>query len=109
MLYALQIWSCSKSGPINEIFKMQKKAIRIVSGASYNAHTEPLFKKLQVLPLPDLISFTKIQFMQRFKQKFYHHPLKKHGYLMTSETLDKMTFNCVIMIKFNLYIPPLQA
>ena len=70
MLYALQIWSCSKSGPINKIFKMQKKAIRIISGASYNAHTEPLFKKLQVLPLPDLISFTKIQFMQRFKQKF---------------------------------------
>ena len=42
-------------------------------------------------------------------KNFYHHPLKKHGYLMTSETLDKMTFNCVIMIKFNLYIPPSQA
>ena len=70
LLYAIQIWSCSKSGPINEIFKMQKKAIRIVAGTSYNSHTEPLFKRLQVLPLPDLISYTKIQFMQRFKQKF---------------------------------------
>ena len=49
---------------------MQKSAIRIVSGASYNAHTEPLFKKLEILPLPDLISFTKIQFMHRFTQKF---------------------------------------
>ena len=70
LLYAIQIWSCSRSGPINELFKMQKKAIRIVSGSSYNSHTEPLFKKLGVLPLPDLISITKIQFMQRFKQKF---------------------------------------
>ena len=70
LLYAIQIWSCSKSGPINEIFKMQKKAIRIVASASYNSHTEPLFKRLQVLPLPDLISYKKIQFMQRFKQKF---------------------------------------
>ena len=49
---------------------MQKKAIRIVAGASFNSHTEPLFKMLQVLPLPDIISYTKIQFMQRFKQKF---------------------------------------
>ena len=70
LLYAIQIWSCARSSLINEIFKMQKSAIRIVSGASYNAHTEPLFKKLEILPLPDLISYTKIQFMHRFTQKF---------------------------------------
>ena len=70
LLYALQIWSWSRSGPQNEIFKMQKAAIRIVSGSSYNSHTEPLFKKLQVLPLPDLITFSKLQFMHRFSQKF---------------------------------------
>ena len=49
---------------------MQKNAIRIVAGAKYNSHTEPLFKKLQILPLPDLISFNKIQFMQRFTQQY---------------------------------------
>ena len=70
LLYAVQIWSCSHSGLVNEIFKMQKKAIRIVAGMSYNSHTEPLFKKLQVLSLPDLIKYTKIQFMHRFKQGF---------------------------------------
>ena len=70
LLYAVQIWSCSRSSQVNDIFKMQKKAIRIVAGMSYNSHTEPLFKKLQVLPLPDLITYTKIQFMQRFKQGF---------------------------------------
>ena len=70
LLYAIQIWSCARSNLINEIYKMQKAAIRIIFGASYNAHTEPLFKKLEILPLPDLISFTKIQFMHRFTQKF---------------------------------------
>jgi hypothetical protein len=49
---------------------MQKTAVRIVAGASYNSHTEPIFKSLEILPLPDLISFTKNQFMQRFTQKF---------------------------------------
>ena len=72
LLYASQIWSCARSSLINEIFKMQKSAIRIVSGASYNAHTEPLFKKLEILPLPDFNSYTKIQFMHRFTQKFLH-------------------------------------
>ena len=70
LLYAIQIWSCVRSGLINELFKLQKAAIRIISGTSYNSHTEPLFKKLQVLPLPDLITFTKLQFMQRFTQNF---------------------------------------
>ena len=70
LLYAIQIWSCSRPGPVNELFKMQKNAIRIVAGAKYNSHTEPLFKKLQILPLPDLISFNKIQFMQRFTQQY---------------------------------------
>ena len=49
---------------------MQKNAIRIVAGAKHNSHTEPLFKNLQILPLPDLITFNKLQFMHRFTQKF---------------------------------------
>ena len=63
LLYAIHIWSCTSAGPINELFKLQKSAIRIISGAKYNAHTEPLFKKLEILPLPDLITFSKIQFI----------------------------------------------
>ena len=69
LLYAIQIWSCTNSSLINELFKLQKAAVRIISGSKYNAHTEPLFKNLQILPLPDLISFSKLQFMQRFSQK----------------------------------------
>ena len=70
LLYAVIIWSCSRSGQITDLFKMQKAAIRIVTNSSFNAHTEPLFKKLKILPLPDLISYCKIQFMQRFSQNF---------------------------------------
>ena len=66
LLYAIHIWSCSNAGPLNDLFKLQKTAIRIISGSKFNAHTEPLFKALEILPLPDLITFMKIQFMQRF-------------------------------------------
>ena len=34
----------------------------------FNAHTESLFKKLNILPLPSLIEFFKLQFMQQFLQ-----------------------------------------
>ena len=37
-----------------KIFKLQKKAIRIISLAKYNAHTEPLFKTLNLLKMNDI-------------------------------------------------------
>ena len=70
LLYAIPIWSCASNSLINMLFKLQKSAIRIISHTQYNSHTEPLFKKLEILPLPDLIHMTKIQFMQRMKNNF---------------------------------------
>ena len=51
---------------ITKIFKLQKKAICIINGAKYNSHTESLFKKCKILPLPSLIEYFKIQFMQQY-------------------------------------------
>ena len=70
LIYAISIWSSANNSLINMLFKLQKNAIRIISQAPYNSHTEPLFKKHEILPLPDLIHFSKIQFMQRFKNNF---------------------------------------
>ena len=49
---------------------MQKSAICKICNVNYNEHTEPLFKREEILPLPDLVNFFKIQFMQRFIQGF---------------------------------------
>jgi hypothetical protein len=45
-------------------------AIRLVFNAKYNAHTEPLFKKADILPFNYLCDYFKIQFMQQFSQGF---------------------------------------
>ena len=74
LIYANIIWSSGDSGLINAVFKLQKSAIRIIDNASYNQHTEPLFKKHKILPLPDLINFFKLQFMHRFKNKLLPVP-----------------------------------
>ena len=36
---------------------LQKKAMRIISFASFNAHTLPIFAKLNIIKFPDLIFF----------------------------------------------------
>ena len=102
--YAVQIWSCSRSSLINNLFKLQKKAIQIISGSAYNAHTEPLFKKLQILPLPDLISHSKIQFMQRFSQNFLPISFQDTWIKTMLVTLGTMKFNSIMLIVFNQFI-----
>jgi len=42
---------------------MQKKANRLITNSSFRAHTEPLFKKLQILSFPKLIEQAKLLFM----------------------------------------------
>jgi hypothetical protein len=60
-IYAAEIWGCATDSVINDLFKKQKKAIRIICNEKYNAHTENLFKKLEILKLPDLIKICKLK------------------------------------------------
>ena len=69
LVYAIEIWSCASWSNINELYLKQKAAIRIISNSTYNAHTQPLFKKLKILPLNLMVDFFKIKFMQTVIQK----------------------------------------
>ena len=70
LIYGIQLWSCCNDSLLNSLYKKQKMAIRLITNSRYNSHTEPLFKKLKILPLPMLCEFFKVQFMQQFTQKF---------------------------------------
>ena len=72
-----------ESDPLTKIFKLQKKAIRIINGAKYNSHTESLFKKCKILPLPSLIEYFKIQFMQQYVRG--HLPVSFNEVWITQE------------------------
>ena len=90
LVYANIIWSSTKESFYKSIFIKQKSAIRIISCASYNAHTEPLFKKLNVLPLPKLCLFFKLQFFQHFKQGFLPDALKNMWILNRERNPDRL-------------------
>ena len=65
--YGLIFWHGVSSDLRNKIFRLQKKAIRLVTGSSTFSHTEPLFKKSKVLKLDDLYELEAC--------KFVHHEL----------------------------------
>ena len=70
LIFGIQIWSCTSDSILKPLFLKQKAAIRVLTSSNYNAHTEPLFKELGILPLPSLCSYFKVQFMQKFTQGF---------------------------------------
>ena len=61
--HAIHIYSCAIDSLLKTLFIKQKNALRIITNSKYNAHTEPIFKNLSILPFPKLCEFFKIQFM----------------------------------------------
>ena len=70
ILYCLPIYSCSSKSNINSLYLLQKKCVRIISKASYNSHSQPLFSSLDILPLPDLIIQQQLLIMHSIDQKY---------------------------------------
>jgi hypothetical protein len=66
-IYGIHVGSAAPHYVKNSLEKLQKKAIRIINSAPYNSHTEPLFKKCEILPISLLIKYFKLLFMYDFK------------------------------------------
>ena len=66
LIYCIEVWSCGHQASLNKLFLKQKQAIRVITGSKYNSHTEPLFKRLEILPLHLLARCFKLQFMYKF-------------------------------------------
>ena len=58
LLYEEECENCGetllKNNKIGKLFKLQKKAIRILSDKRYSQHTDPLFFELGILKLSDI-------------------------------------------------------
>jgi hypothetical protein len=70
LLYCPSVISCSSKSNIDRISKMQKKVIRIISNATYNAHTAPLFANLHIMPYTSIIKHAKLTIMHSYHYKY---------------------------------------
>ena len=66
LIYAILAWGSAFKKTLDPIIKKQKNAIRLVSRAKYNSHTEPLFKKHEIMQFEDLYTYNKLQFMHSY-------------------------------------------
>ena len=58
MTYGLLLW-CNQ---VVQVSKLQKKSIRLITGSEYLAHSEPLFKELELLKIEDLYKLKILKF-----------------------------------------------
>ena len=56
--YGLLVWGVDT----DRIFKLQKKAVRIITGNYYIAHSEPIFKSLELLKIDDIYKLKILKF-----------------------------------------------
>jgi hypothetical protein len=63
--YGLLVWGSSRS--IGKVYKLQKKAIRIINDKHCYYHTEPLFKSCKILKIQDQYTYNVLTFMHQLK------------------------------------------
>ena len=57
LIYGLLAWGNTYPTTLQPIFMLQKKAVRLITFSSFDAHSIPLFKKLSILKMNDLVEY----------------------------------------------------
>ena len=66
MSYGILAWGNANIASIKKVSLLQKRAVRTISRARYNSHSEPLLNQLNILNVTDLYELEILQFMQKF-------------------------------------------
>ena len=63
ILYGSQVWTPKLISVNDKISRLQKSAMRIMTFSEFRAHSEPLFKKLEILKFRDSIAVNNCSFV----------------------------------------------
>ena len=66
--YCVEVWGSTFKCYLDPIAKLQKSALRIITGSSKRTHTKPLFSDLKILTISKVFAFS----VQLFMYKYYH-------------------------------------
>ena len=61
------LWGSAENKLLKRVEILQKKCIRNVGLKNFRAHTEPIFKQLEILKFTDKLSYCRSVFMHQFK------------------------------------------
>ena len=63
------VWGGASCTLISSLYKLQKRAVRIIKSAPFRAHTEPIFLELKLLPIAKVYLFSIIMYMFQFEEQ----------------------------------------
>ena len=66
LTYGIVAWGNANAYLLKRMSVLQKRAIRVISGSSYNSHTPPIFKKLNLMTLYDLFQLECCKIYAKF-------------------------------------------
>ena len=69
LTYCIEVWGNTSLKHIDIIFKLQKRAIRLIRFSSWKAHTAELYTKVKALTFPKLYVYHIQVFMVKFHKK----------------------------------------
>ena len=73
--YGITVWGSSPISHLKRLIILQKKALRHVTKAKYNSHSEPIFKSLNYLKLTDIykVSCCKLAHKKKLNKLHEYH------------------------------------
>ena len=101
LCYGICVYGLAEEQYTNIISLIQKKAIRIIANAAYNAHTAPIFRDLKLLNFSKIIKFSQSMLMWDFEKgalpncfdNFFEKVNNVHGYNTRSSSKNKLSEN----------------
>ena len=85
------VWGFANKCLINKIFCIQKRAIRLISFSRYKANSSPLFHKLGILKVFDLIAIFRFQFVHDWIHKRLPTAFENMFTIHTTTYVETMT------------------
>ena len=88
LTYGILVWGNTYISNLRPLIILQKKAVRIITTSDFYAHSSPLFKKLEIMKVIDLVYYRNALFMHDYSNSklpnafsgFFIKVIKKHSY-----------------------------
>ena len=103
LIYCVSVWGSTYQSNLSRVFILQKKIIRIICKATFDSHTDVLFKEHGILKFFDIYFYQIGKFMYLFKRGLLPNYFR-NMFTLASQLHSHYTRNCNLY-----YIPPCRT
>ena len=64
--YGVEVWGTANDCYIQQVLKLQKRSVRVITSSRPRDHSTPLFKKLKILPLSQVYIYCVVKLMYKY-------------------------------------------